>query len=108
MNSEQKCGAFARSTGSACKAPPVKGKIRCRVHGGLSSGPTSLAGLQAVGKATRQRMASGQQKRALEGFLHWLNVAGGRERLSKAAKDRIKREGVRRSNKPPISHRNQV
>jgi len=38
------CGAYARSTGQPCQAPRVPGKRRCRLHGGLSSGPTTPEG----------------------------------------------------------------
>jgi hypothetical protein len=86
-----RCGAYCRSTKLPCLAKPVIGKARCRKHGGLSTGPTSFAGLQAVGEATRQRMAAGQRKRALEGFYRWLD-AGGREHLSNAAKTRFSQQ----------------
>lgn len=29
-----RCGAYARTTGSACRAPALRGKLRCRMHGG--------------------------------------------------------------------------
>ena len=87
---KNKCGAHCRSTGLLCQAQAVQGKARFRNHGGLSTGPTSFAGLRAVGEATRQRMASGQQKLALEGFFRWLD-AGGREHLSRNAKGRFAR-----------------
>lgn len=32
------CGAKAKSTGEPCQKSPVKGKKRCRLHGGLSPG----------------------------------------------------------------------
>ncbi|TKB25282.1 hypothetical protein FCL47_14590 [Desulfopila sp. IMCC35006] len=32
------CGAKKRS-GEPCRKPPMKGKARCRLHGGLSTGP---------------------------------------------------------------------
>jgi hypothetical protein len=32
------CGAHARTTGQQCKAPAIKGKNRCRMHGGKSPG----------------------------------------------------------------------
>jgi hypothetical protein len=32
------CGAKTRS-GQACKASPIKGKRRCKMHGGMSTGP---------------------------------------------------------------------
>jgi hypothetical protein len=94
MMLKERCGAHARSTGQPCQAQPIPGKKRCRSHGGLSTGPRSVAGLQAVGEATRQRMAAGQLKRAVEGFYRWLD-AGGRAQLSKAAKDRFGRRATK-------------
>jgi len=38
-----KCGAFARSTGKPCQRKPLANG-RCRNHGGLSTGPTTLEG----------------------------------------------------------------
>jgi hypothetical protein len=37
------CGAKTRAGGS-CKAPVVRGKSRCRMHGGLSTGPRTVEG----------------------------------------------------------------
>ena len=51
----------------------------------MSTGPKTLEGRQAIAQATRQRMASGQRERALEGFYRWLE-GGGREILSNRAK----------------------
>jgi hypothetical protein len=39
-----RCGAHARTTGQPCRAPRVPGKRRCRMHGGLSTGPKTLEG----------------------------------------------------------------
>ena len=86
MRGKEKCGAHARSTGKPCKAKALTNG-RCRNHGGLSTGPRTFAGRRAVAEATRKRMASGQRKRALEGFRRWLD-GGGRETLSKLAKTR--------------------
>lgn len=44
-NSAPRCGAHARTTGAPCKAPAIKGKRRCRLHGGRSTGPRTLSGL---------------------------------------------------------------
>ena len=33
-----RCGAHARTTGQPCKSPAIKGKARCRMHGGKSPG----------------------------------------------------------------------
>lgn len=47
-----RCGARCRRNGGApCRAPAIKGKARCRMHGGKSSGPSpagreTLAGLR--------------------------------------------------------------
>lgn len=40
------CGAFARSTGNPCQCKLLLRGGRCRLHGGLSTGPKT-----AVGKA---------------------------------------------------------
>ena len=82
-----KCGAHARSTDQPCQAQALANG-RCRNHGGLSTGPKTFAGRQAIAKAARQRMAAGQLNRALEGFYRWLD-AGGREHLSSTAKARF-------------------
>jgi hypothetical protein len=75
MTKTQRCGAFACSTGLPCQAKALANG-HCKNHGGLSTGPKNLHGRKAIAKATRQRMASGQQKRVLEGFYSWL--AAGR------------------------------
>lgn len=80
------CGAHARSTGQPCKAKALANG-RCRLHGGLSTGPLTLAGRKAIGEETRTRMASGQRERALAGFYRWLD-GGGREYLSNLAEAR--------------------
>lgn len=91
MKSKTKCGAYARSTGHPCKAKALSNG-RCRNHGGLSTGPKTLEGREAIAQATSQRMASGQQKRVLEGFYAWIEGGGGLV-LSSLAKtrERIKR-----------------
>jgi hypothetical protein len=35
---------ITRATGASCKRWPVSGKARCRLHGGMSTGPTTDAG----------------------------------------------------------------
>ena len=89
MRKKIKCGAYARSTGQPCQAKALANG-RCKNHGGMSTGPRTAEGKLAVAQATAKRMASGQKERALEGFQAWLN-AGGREHLSKLAKQRFKR-----------------
>ena len=65
----------------------------------MSTGPKTPDGRHAIAKATKQRMASGQQKGALEGFYRWLE-GGGREILSRLAKNREKRERWQRLRNP--------
>ena len=90
MRQKVKCGAYARSTGNPCQAKALANG-RCKNHGGMSTGPKTTEGRKAIAEATRQRMASGQQERVLEGFYSWL-AAGGREKLSRLAKNREKRK----------------
>jgi len=90
MKQKVKCGAYARSTGNPCQAKALANG-RCKNHGGFSKGATTSEGRQAIAEATRQRMASGQRTRVLEGFYRWLEE-GGREMLSRLAKNREKRK----------------
>ena len=39
----QSCGARTRR-GTACQKPPLNGKSRCRLHGGMSSSPRTAEG----------------------------------------------------------------
>ncbi len=41
--SRQRCGAFARSTGKPCRMKALANG-RCRLHGGLSTGPKTAEG----------------------------------------------------------------
>lgn len=90
MSIKKLCGAHARTTGAPCQAKALPNG-RCRNHGGMSTGPTTLAGKLAVAEATSKRMASGQRERALAGFFAWLD-GGGRLHLSQRAKRRLKRQ----------------
>ena len=94
MRKKVKCGAYARSTGQPCQAKALSNG-RCRLHGGLARGATTPEGRKAISEATRQRMASGQRMRVLEGFYRWLE-GGGREMLSRLAKNREKRKRWKR------------
>ena len=63
---------------------------RCKLHGGLSTGPKTKEGRLAIGAATKARMAAGQLQKVMAGRQRWLD-AGGRERLSRKAKQRAAR-----------------
>lgn len=90
MKAKRVCGSYARSTGGECQAKAMMNG-RCRNHGGLSTGPKTSEGRSAIAEATRQRMASGQRKQALDGFIAWLE-GGGRVVLSNLAKSRERRK----------------
>jgi hypothetical protein len=44
MQLAPRCGAYARTTGKPCMAPAVRGKHRCRMHGGKSPGRPAIHG----------------------------------------------------------------
>ena len=44
------CSAKTRE-GSTCKKRPLKGKTRCRLHGGLSTGPRTTEGKARIAAA---------------------------------------------------------
>ena len=46
----QSCGARTRR-GTACQKPPLAGKNRCRLHGGLSTGPRTAEGKARIAAA---------------------------------------------------------
>lgn len=89
MKPKKQCGAHARTTGAPCKAKALPSG-RCKLHGGMSTGPKTLAGRQAIAAATKVRMAAGQLQKAMEGRKRWLE-AGGREHLSRLGKARAAR-----------------
>lgn len=94
MRQKIKCGAYARSTGNPCQAKALANG-RCKNHGGMSTGPKTPEGRQVISQATRQRMASEGRIRVLEGFYRWIE-GGGREMLSRLAKNREKRRRWKR------------
>jgi hypothetical protein len=51
-----RCGAKTRA-GAPCLMRPVAGKRRCRLHGGLSTGPKTPEGRAQIAAAQRRRLA---------------------------------------------------
>jgi len=51
------CGARTRK-GTPCAARCVPGRERCRMHGGLSTGPKTQAGRERISEANRRRWAA--------------------------------------------------
>ncbi len=46
----QRCGARTRR-GTACQKPPLAGKTKCRLHGGLSTDPRTAEGKARIAAA---------------------------------------------------------
>jgi hypothetical protein len=60
MRLKMRCGARTRR-GTLCKCAALltkRGKLRCRLHGGLSSGPKTPEGRARISAAMRARWAS--------------------------------------------------
>jgi hypothetical protein len=49
------CGAFARSTGKPCQAPGNGRGGRCKLHGGMSTGPKTEQGRRRLQEAMKER-----------------------------------------------------
>ena len=52
------CGRRSRHTGQPCRLPCVRGRARCRLHGGLSTGPRTETGREAIRASNRRRAAT--------------------------------------------------
>lgn len=68
MSASPRCGAGTRG-GLACRAPAVRGKLRCRLHGGAggSGAPWGNRNARKHGAFTRERIAERRAIRALLG-----------------------------------------
>ena len=64
-----RCGAKTRS-GAPCGKFPMEGKRRCRLHGGLSTGPKAPAGRAAISAANTKhgRYKNWRKKQAKEQY----------------------------------------
>jgi len=49
------CGATCRQTEKPCRRRVVLGRLRCRLHGGKSTGPKTEAGRARIGESNRRR-----------------------------------------------------
>ena len=63
------CGAKTRS-GTPCAKYPINGKRRCRLHGGLSTGPRTAEGKARIAAAQLKhgRYVNWREKRAKEKY----------------------------------------
>ncbi|MEK6216193.1 MAG: hypothetical protein N2B03_03125, partial [Boseongicola sp.] len=53
----RKCGATTRKV-TPCQMKPVTRSQRCRLHGGLSTGPRTPEGRERIAEAQRRRWAA--------------------------------------------------
>jgi len=51
---DSKCGANTRK-GTKCRANALPGKTKCKLHGGLSTGPKTAEGRKRIAQAQRRR-----------------------------------------------------
>src|SRR5208282_6884943 len=78
-----RCGARTRG-GCPCRAPAIHGKLRCRMHGGRSTGPRTPKGLADLRAARTIHGYDGVEARALDRyrltFLRRARVSAGAQR----------------------------
>lgn len=82
------CGAKCKTTGQPCKAQATQ-KGRCRLHGGMSTGPKTGFGLNALRLAAKKRFHAGHSQALAIGYSLWLEK-GGRRLLQENAKKQSK------------------
>jgi hypothetical protein len=73
MHQSPRCGAKTRN-GTPCRSPAVRGKRRCRMHGGAkgSGAPKGNQNAYKTGDYTRERIA---ERRKLRGLIReWRNT----------------------------------
>jgi glucans biosynthesis protein len=68
----RRCGAITRRQ-TACQCPALRDRLRCRLHGGKSTGPKSAAGLERSRRARWKHGAYARETREMlrESRLRW-------------------------------------
>ena len=101
-----RCGARSRR-GTPCQCPALRGKRRGRLHGGLSTGPKTAAGLARLRAAKMKHGRYSAEHRALQRVLHAYQRNGiasarsfpvreARSELLRRAREPLSREVVNR------------
>ena len=98
-NTAPRCGARTRQ-GRPCMAPAIKGKRRCRLHGGKSTGPRTPEGLERSRRARWKHGRYSQQAREAR----W-NDPVYIDGLRQAAMRRMERESKREARKQTAAWR---
>jgi hypothetical protein len=68
-----RCGAKTRA-GTPCEQPAVRGKSRCRLHGGSSTGPTTSAGLARMRASKVKHGLRTKEMQELRRMIRWLET----------------------------------
>lgn len=84
-----RCGARTRR-GTACQCPALRGRRRCRLHGGRSTGPRTLEGLKRVRAAVLKHGRFSTVEREVEAQVREDNARWAR--LAATTRDRFMRE----------------
>jgi hypothetical protein len=75
FNSAPRCGARTRR-GTACQCPAIRGRSRCRLHGGRSTGPRTAAGLARIRAANTRHGRWSQESIALDRAIRQFQAQG--------------------------------
>ncbi len=68
-----RCGARTRA-GAPCRGPAVRGRWRCRMHGGKSTGPRTAEGLERLRAARTRHGAYCEEARELREVIRMLKA----------------------------------
>jgi hypothetical protein len=91
-----RCTARAKSSQTQCRKPAMRGKNKCRTHGGASTGPKTQAGKDAIrqahlkhGEQTLEakaaRSAKDAEMQALEDIMHVMNMTSAKRTRGRKA-----------------------
>jgi len=76
-----RCGARTRR-GTACQCPAMRGRQRCRLHGGRSTGPRTAVGLARIRAANTRHGRFSREQRAIQKWLRDYTAAGYQSALA--------------------------
>ena len=66
-----RCGAKNRA-GKPCRSPAMRGKARCRMHGGASTGARTAEGMARIKAAATKHGCYGAEARTMRGLVREL------------------------------------
>ena len=91
-----RCTARAKRSKDQCRKPAIRGKTKCRTHGGASTGPKTQVGKDAIrqahfkhGEQTLEakaaRSAKDAELQALEDIMHVMNMTSAKRTRGRKA-----------------------